>query len=187
MLAATVLFAVVALSSGCASLLPTSENATEAPWHSFDEAMRTYNSIVPGKTTTADLKTIGLDPFAQDNITILSYADVLRRFAPPESAIGDIDPEVSDCLKSLEKCTGYEIDQRQTVQNHVGNFWLDFLNFRRVVKTTGWRFTATFVINGDVVVHKAWSGQPATLGVEDTRNPLGPAQSIGSSNFPSIR
>ena len=63
--------AILALA-GCASLLPTSDALTQTPWGSFDEAMRIYNSIDPSKTTVADLKVMGLDPFAQHNISILS-------------------------------------------------------------------------------------------------------------------
>lgn len=174
--------------AGCASLLPTSNTATQTPWGSFDEAMRMFDSIQPSKTTSQDLKAMGLDPFVQANIAILNYADLIRRFAPPgSSSLADLDPALRRCIEAIDNCRGYEIDQRETHQEHIGNFWLDFLNFRRVVKTTGWRFTATLVINGDLVVHKVWSGQPAVRAVEDTRNPLGPAQGIGLSNLPPLR
>jgi len=180
--------AVILAVGGCTSLLPTSETATEAPWSSFDEAMRMFNAITPSKTTTAELKAMGLDPFAQDNIRILNYSDLIRRFAVPgTNSLADLDVGLRQCIEATQDCLGYEIEQREIHQDHVGNFWLDFLNFRRVVKTTGWRFTATVVIHRGVVVYKVWSGQPAIREVEDVRNPLGPAQGIGLSNLPPLR
>jgi hypothetical protein len=180
--------AVTLTLSGCAALLPTSEATTQTPWRSFDEAMRVYDSIEPSKTTATDLKAIGLDPFAQSNIAILDYTEVIRRFAPPGTGdLADLAPPLRKCLQSAQSCRGYEIDQKVTHQDHIGNFWLDFLNFRRTVKTTGWRFTATLVIDGDLVVHKAWSGQPSITALDDSRNPLGPAQSIGTASLPSWR
>jgi hypothetical protein len=85
------------------------------------------------------------------------------------------------------ECRGYEIDLRDIHHDHAGNFWLDFLNFRRIVRTTGWRFTATLVINRDIVVYKLWNGQPSIREVEDSRNPLGPAQGLGLSTVQSLR
>jgi hypothetical protein len=179
---------VVAAISGCSSLLPTSETATQAPWSSFDEALRMFDAITPSKTTTADLKAMGVDPFAGDNITILNYSDLIRRFAVPgTNSLADLDVGLRQCIEATQNCQGYEIEQRETHHNRTGNFWLDFLNFRRVVTTTGWRFTATIVINRDLVVYKVWSGQPAIREVEDVHNPLGPAQGIGLSNLPPWR
>ncbi len=170
---------------GCAGLLPSANTATQAPWGSFDEAMRVFESIAPAKTTVADLKAMGLDPFAQDNITILNYADLIRRFAVPgTNSLADLDPGLARCVEAKQDCQGYEIEQRELQRDHTGNFWLDFFNFRRVIRTSGWRFTATVVINRGVVVYKVWSGQPAIREVEDVRNPLGPAQGLGLSNLP---
>jgi hypothetical protein len=178
----------VAVLSGCSSLLPTRETATETPWKNFDEAMRMFNAITPFKTTTVDLKALGLDPFAQENITILNYSDLIRRFAVPgTNSLADLDAGLRQCIEAAQNCQGYEIEQREIHHDRTGNFWLDLLNFRRIVKTSGWRFTATLVINRDLVVYKVWSGQPAIREVEDVRNPLGPAQGIGLSDLPSIR
>jgi hypothetical protein len=180
--------AIVVALAGCSSLLPTSDIATEAPWRSFDQALRVFDGIAPSTTTTADLKAMGLDPFVGENITILNYADLIRRFAVPgTNSLADLDRALSLCLEAKQDCRGYEIEQREIHHIHSGNFWLDFFNFRRITKTTGWRFTATVVINRDLVVYKVWSGQPAIREVEDVRNPLGPAQGIGLSNLPSFR
>jgi len=175
---------LVLATGGCATLLPSADTATQKPWGSFDEAMRMFEAIVPSTTTRADLKAMGLDPFTEDNITILNYADLIRRFAVPgTNSLADLDSELARCLQGRNYCSGYEIEQRELHRDHTGNFWLDFLNFRRVVRTTGWRFTATVVINRDLVVYKVWSGQPSIREVEDVRNPLGPAQNLSLSGL----
>jgi len=174
--------------SGCSSLLPTTKVATEAPWQSFDEAMLAFDSIKPAKTTITDLKAMGIDPFSHDNVTILNYADLIRRFAVPGSnSLADLDAGLRQCIEAMLNCQGYEIDLRDIRHDRTGNFWLDFLNFRRIVKTTGWRFTATLVINRDIVVYKLWNGQPSIREVEDSHNPLGPAQGLGLSTLQSLR
>lgn len=188
LLAAACPLALALCIGACSNLLPSSDTSTQAPWRSFDEALRMFNSITPGKTTVADLKEMGLDPFAQDNIAILNYADLIRRFAVPgTNSMADLDAGLVQCVAARQECQGYEIDQRESHKDHIGNFWLDFLSFRQIVRTSGWRFTATIVIHRDLVVYKVWSGQPATREVEDVRNPLGPAQGIGLGDLPSIR
>jgi hypothetical protein len=69
-------------------------------------------------------------------------------------------------------------------KKRVGNFMLDFMNFRRDTITTGWKFGALIVIVSDKVVYKQWSGSPNIQEETLQRNPLGPLQGVGSS--PSI-
>ena len=127
-----------------------------------------------------DLKQLGIDPFANPNITILTYSDILRRFVP--STIiqpDDLDGGIRDCLAAKELCRGYEIDHKQIKRKRYGNFWLDFLNFDRKTEVTGWRFNAVIVIKDNLVTYKLWSGQPLIHELEDNRNPLGPFQGSG--------
>jgi hypothetical protein len=59
-----------------------------------------------------------------------------------------------------------------------GNFFLDFLSFRRQTETTGWRFEALVVVVGHRVAYKLWEGNPAVLSRQDRIQPLGPLQEI---------
>lgn len=45
-----------------------------------------------------------------------------------------------------EQCFAYEIEQKSIERKRFGNFWLDFLNFKRQVNISGWQFDAVFVI-----------------------------------------
>lgn len=171
-------------AAGCTSLLPRSEAAAESPWRSFQEAQQTFDKIIPQLTTADDLKLLKLDPANNPNITLLNYSDVLRRFIPSGMVTGlDLDKGVLDCIQAKTACKGYEVDQRTLKRQRIGNFWLDFLNFRREVDVVGWRFNGVILVKDNLVVYKLTGGQPVIHETEQSRNPLGPFQGIGESRL----
>ena len=175
------LLLAASLAQGCSSLLPRSESETEAPWKTFAEVKRIYDSIEPGHTTLEELKQLGYDQDVDPNVTVLNYTDVLTKFAP--NAVRDeyLEPGIRECIHQLTKCQGYAVDHRQVRRDRVGNFFLDVVNFKRRTAVTGWRFGAVVVVVDSRVVHKSWSGVPAISEVEQNMNPLGPLQdTIGS-------
>ena len=176
---------LAALSTGgCGDLLPRGETIAESPWKSFEEAQQTFDKIIPRVTTVDDLKRMKLDPASNPNITLLNYSDVLRRFIPsPAINPDDLDAGVRECIEAKSACSGYEVDQRSLKRNRYGNFWLDFLNFRRKTDIVGYRFNGVILIKSGVVVYKLTGGQPHIHEKEDTRNPLGPFQGIGESRL----
>jgi hypothetical protein len=54
------------------------------------------------------------------------------------------------------------------------------LGFKRETHTEGWRFNGLILLKDDVVIYKLTGGQPVIQETENTQNPLGPVQSIGS-------
>lgn len=171
------------LLAGCAQMLPRQELSMPTPWRSFDEALGQFERIVPGKTNIAELKKLGIDPYSRPNIAILNYSDLLRRFVPPGSdGLRALDSGVRECLEALQECRAFEIVLKDVRRVRSGDFFADFLNFHRVTTVSGWHFTGTVVIKGEVVMHKVWSGQPAIHEIEETKNPLGPFQGWGESN-----
>lgn len=168
--------------AGCSSLLPRGQSVVEGPWESYAEAQQAFDQIIAYRTTYADLKALKLDPHSYPNITILSYSDVLRRFVPsPSINADDLDTGVRDCITAKTVCRGLEIDQRSIKRKRLGNFWVDFLNFKRHTDVTGWRFNGVLLIKGDVVVYKLVGGQPIIHELEESRNPLGPLQGVGET------
>lgn len=169
---------------GCSSLLPKGETETEGPWQTFGEAQQTFDKIIPHQTTVEELKQLKLDPESNPNITILNYSDLLRRFIPsPTINAHDLDPGVQECISAKTACKGYEIDQRVMKRNRYGNFWFDFLNFKRKVDIVGWRFNGVILIKDNLVVYKLTGGQPVIHEREENKNPLGPFQGIGESRL----
>ena len=172
---------VLAATAACSALLPRSETFTYSPWKSFEDAQRTFDQIVLHQTTIADLKDMHLDP-ANANVTILSYSDVVRRFIPSPSIDAlSLDVGVQECLRAGTNCQGYEVDHRVLNRIRYGNFWADFLNFRRKTDIVGWRFNGVVLITNDLVVYKTTGGQPVVHDHEEDNNPLGPLQGSGNA------
>ena len=169
------------LLAGCTSMLPRSKETTASPWQTYREAQQTFDLIVPGKTTAADLRELSLDPETVPNIAILNYSDVLRRFMLNQSVtLSDLDDGVQECVKAKTVCRGYEINQRLVQKHRNGSFWLDVFGFKRETHTEGFRFNALVLLKDGIVVYKLTGGQPVIQESEHTQNPLGPVQSIGN-------
>lgn len=167
-------------AAGCQSLLPDGRIEQGLSWQSYDEAKEAVEGIVPFRTVKAELHEAGLDPLQNPAITILSYPDILQRFAAgsamrPE----DFDPGIRRCLSAGKSCGGYWIQVRKVRRERIGNFWLDSLAFRRETDITGWSFNALVLMVDDTVVYVAHGGQPGIKDREVVRNPLGPLQAWG--------
>lgn len=170
------------LLSGCADLLPHSKEDMRTPWHSYADAKAMFDSIVPYATSTAELKAAGIDPEKTPNVAILSHADLLRKIIAGSSIdIHLLDLELQSCLMETKSCVAYEIEQTHLDHQRFGNFWLDFLNFRRRVDVSGWQFDAIVVVRNARVIYKLWSGKPNIQQLQEERNPLGPLQGLGGS------
>ena len=177
-LAATV--TALGLSAGCQSLLPDAATRTDVPWQNYEEARQAIQRIKPYETTRAELAAMGLDPAQNPAILILSYSEILQRFAAgsalkPE----DYDRGIRDCLTAGKDCVAYSLQIRRVRRERVGNFWLDSLNFLRETDVTGWSFNALVIMVDDVVVYTLHGGQPNIREHERVRNPLGPLQGWG--------
>jgi hypothetical protein len=160
-------------------MLPSAEMKVIGPWVSYEHAERTFSEIIPHQTTTVNLAKINLDPRKNSNITLLNYSDIIRRFVPPGSVSGfELDSNLLDCISNGLACSGFEIRERHILRKRYGNFFLDFFNFERKTKVTGWEFNAVLIIKDDLVVYKLISGQPAIQEYEEANNPLGPLQAV---------
>ena len=176
--------AAVALAAlcGCSELLPRGQEEVHSPWHNFTEARDAIDRIAPEKTTVAELRDLGIDPYLSPNVQLLSYSDILLRFPMTMSDGRDhLDAGLRRCLESGKACTGYAIAVRETHRDRTGNFWVDTFGFKRVTDVTGWSFNALILLVDDQVVYTLYSGQPQLREQEVTRQPLGPLQGIGEA------
>jgi hypothetical protein len=176
LLAVAIAFAL----AGCAQLLPTARSEVASPWTGFGQARDTIERIVPGRTTAAELRAMGLDPYASANVQLLSFSDVLLRF-PNAGYLTQLDPGLRQCLEAGRACTGLAISVRDTRRDRVGNFWQDALSFKRIVDVSGWSFNALVLLVDERVVYTLYGGQPQLREQEVTRQPLGPLQDWGDS------
>jgi hypothetical protein len=172
----------IGLLSACSALLPKSDTAVKDRWDSFESARATFDRIVPYQTSAKDMVQLGYDPFSNPAVTILTYGDVIRRLIPPTTIDSmTLNRGIVECVSAQEKCQVYEVDLKSIHRKRSGNFWFDFLNFRRRTEISGWRFNALILLNRDLVVYKLWSGQPVIHEVEEAVNPLGPLQGSGEA------
>ena len=168
---------MISLLSGCGSLLPSSDQSQLARWQSFSDIKDSYDAITPAETTREQLHELGFDPYITENMSILSYVDLLQHFLPnPGLSHADLDPQLAACLHLREQCSGYAVDSELLHRQRVGNVWMDILNFRRTTEANGWRFNAILVLDQDRVVYKVWGGTPNIAQQEQRKNPLGPIQ-----------
>ncbi|WP_304865319.1 hypothetical protein [Rhodoferax sp.] len=160
-------------------MLPRARSES-SPFKTFEEARDAIEALVPMKSDVAALTTLGIDPVQQPNTVILTQSDIVRRFVP--SALlkrEDLDPGVLACLEARDACRGWEISASRILKARTGNLLADFTNFSRRTETTGWRFNGLVLLVNDVVVYRAWSGQPRVNEIEVNTNPLGPLQDMG--------
>jgi hypothetical protein len=170
------------LLGGCVELLPRAKTEVTGQWGSFEEAKAAIERIEPNRTTAKDLRAQGIDPYVSANVKLLTFSDIVLRF-PVTGAIGQdkLDPGLRDCLTSGKGCQGYSIAVLETKHDRIGNFWLDALNFQRVVETTGWSFNALILLVDDRVVYTLQGGQPIVHEMETNKQPLGPLQGWGDA------
>src|SRR4029079_18154706 len=142
--------ALAGLLAGCSGMLPRQKEVTASPWPTYQAAQETFDKIVPGQTTIADLRNMALDPAENPNIAILNYADVMRKFMLNQSfSVQDLDQGVRDCVTAKVACRGFEINQSQVHRQRMGNVVLDVLGFQRETHTAGWRFNGLILLKDE--------------------------------------
>ncbi len=168
--------------TACSSLLPVASDTTRVPWARFDDARLAIEQLEPDISRRSELMADGFDPYHNPAVTILSWPDLLQRFANINAIRGnELDHGLQRCLVAGKRCSGLSINVRKTRRERIGNFWLDSLAFRREILVTGWTFNALIVFVDDVVVYRSFGGQPRLEEFSVTRNPLGPIQGWGDS------
>lgn len=171
--------------TGCSSMLPSSKQEDSNHWHSFEDVKKSYDLIIPYDTDMDTVRKLGFDPFKTPNTQILNYSQVIRAVLPsPIQEQTTIPKGIIDCMKTQEGCVGYLVEPSRVKRERVGNFMLDFMNFKRDTRTFGWKFSALIVVIENKVVYKQWSGSPRIDQNELRHNPLGPLQGVGESYKP---
>jgi hypothetical protein len=175
---------LLALLGGCSGVLPKSTETSDSgshAWRSYREAEATFEQIVPGKTTLAELRALHLDPQTNPNITLLHGFEVRQKFIVNQYVtLDDLDEGVRACVTAGQNCVGWNIDQTSTQTRRTGNVALDLLKMKRETETQGWRFTGLLLIRDGVVVYKLTGGQPLIRQVVNSDDALGPLQMVGS-------
>lgn len=173
--------------TGCSSLLPNSHSEASS-FKTFEEARAAIESLIPMQSNQDTLTALGIEAGKQPNTTLLTHADVVRRFVPGSVLTKqDLNAGIVACIEAKDSCRGLEVLASRIDKVRSGNFFADFLNFSRRTDTTGWRFNAVILLVDNVVVYRTWGGQPAVNETEVHKNPLGPLQDVGPSTVTTAR
>jgi hypothetical protein len=170
---------IIILSTGCSSMLPTKHTTTHAQWDNYSQLHTIIHNVRAG-LTLEDVKSLGIDVDKTKNIEVLTHLDVARRFG----LIGLKDdslkvPEgVQAMVNAAERGRGYELTVQSTVEVREGSFWKDFLQFKRITRTTGWKFSVLLITVDNKIVYVLHKGNPNINSLTIEKNPLGPFQSL---------
>ena len=173
-------FGTCILLCGCANLLPRSGIEQPSGFDSFEAAAQAFDKVVAYDTTVEQLKALGFDLQSSPNVTLISYPQLTGRLAPDRGVPFEaIDPGIRDCIVARLACQAYEFHLGSETTRREGSFMLDFLNFRRETRVTGWRFEGLLAVRDGVVLFRSHGGEPRTDRTERQVNPLGPLQRAG--------
>ena len=164
-------------------MLPSSREvaASGSGWQKYADAETTFQKIIPGKTTAAELKALNLDPGTNPSVARLQTWQVRDKFIPNTLVtLEDLDQGVRECVQAREACKAYEVNYISTQTKRVGNPALDVLKMQRHTQTAGFRFNGLILVKDDVVVYTLTAGQPRIQQVEEKPDLLGPVQALAS-------
>jgi hypothetical protein len=166
--------------AGCAGWLPRAHTDEPSGFESFEAAAAAFDRIVAYRTTQADLKALGFDLAAGANVTWIPYPQLTARLSPDRGVPFEaLDVGIRDCILARQGCQAYAFRLGREARQREGNFLLDFLNFRRTVRVSSWRFEGLLAVRDGVVLFRSRGGEPHNDHTERQVNPLGPLQPAG--------
>lgn len=178
-------------TGGCAtqSLLPTRGVYTESSFETYVQVESVVDKIIVGETKYSDLVNMGLDLENIPNVKKLTYLDVMSKFkldSPSRFTLFNKIELPSGVLKTLaarESGLAYEINLERLKNKREGSVFLDMLNFRKTVHTTGWNISVLILIVDDTVEYVLYSGEKNIDRLEKEKNPLGPFQGFDGGDI----
>ena len=178
-------------TGGCAtqSLLPTQGVYTESTFETYTQVEGVVDKIVVGETKYSDLVNLGLDLENIPNVKRLTYLDVMSKFkldSPSRFTLFnkiELPVGVLKMLAAKEDGRAYEINLERLKNQREGSLFLDVLNFRKTIHTTGWQISVLILIVDDTVEYVLYSGEKNIDRIEKERNPLGPFQGFDGGDI----
>jgi hypothetical protein len=178
-------------TGGCAtqSLLPTQGVYTESSFETYTQVEGVVDKIIVGETKYSDLVNMGLDLENIPNVKKLTYLDVMTKFkldSPSRYTLFnkiELPVGVLKMLAAREDGLAYEINLERLKNKREGSVFLDILNFRKTIHTTGWNISVLILIVDDTVEYVLYSGEKNIDRLEKEKNPLGPFQGFDGGDI----
>jgi hypothetical protein len=71
-----------------------------------------FVKIHPFETHRPDVHGMGLDPFKNPSVSLLTYSDLVQRFGTGNVLRADqLERGIRECMESGKRCTGYQLNQ----------------------------------------------------------------------------
>lgn len=167
----------VAMTAGCASVMPSSTERTTdgVKWTSFADAERFTQSIVEGRSTLDDLAANGLDLRGADsqNAKRITPTVFIEQFGTNPTVMPS---GARRCSLAIDRCTGYVFTKQELQKKGKGNIILRLTGFKKESDVTGWEAKLVVLLLDGVVVYKELGGTAMVSREESGTNPLGPAE-----------
>lgn len=178
-------------TGGCTtqSLLPTQGIYTESSFETYTQVEGVVNKIIVGETKYSELIAMGLDLEKMPNVKRLTYLDVMSKFkldSPSRFTLFNKIELPAGVLKTLaarEQGFAYEINLEKLKNKREGSVFLDILNFRKNIHTTGWKINVLILVVDDTVEYVLYSGEKNIDRTERKHNPLGPFQGFDAGDI----
>ena len=178
-------------TGGCTtqSLLPTQGVYTESAFETYTQVEGVVDKITIGQTKYSDLVAMGLDLEKIPNVKRPTYLDVMSKFkldSPSRFTLFnkiELPTGVLKMLAAREDGLAYEINLERLKNKREGSVFLDMLNFRKTIHTTGWKISVLILIVDDTVEYVLYSGEKNIDRLEKEKNPLGPFQGFDGGDI----
>ena len=170
-------------------MLPTQGVYTESSFETYTQVEGVVDKIVVGETKYSDLVNVGLDLENIPNVKRLTYLDVMTKFkldSPSRYTLFnkiELPAGVLKMLAAKEDGLAYEINLERLKNQREGSVFLDMLNFRKNIHTTGWQISVLILIVDDTVEYVLYSGEKNIDRLEKKKNPLGPFQGFDGGDI----
>jgi hypothetical protein len=188
-----ILVSAVMLVGGCGTmratdLMPSSKTQTigGADWSNYEAVSKTYDTIVVGKTTKADLAKMSIILPRGPNVTSYNTRQIVRTFLVDGANSGGkqlvkLTPAIEACMDLTRKtpCEAYDVTAAGRMTEGQGSFILRVIGFETANRIVEWTGTIYLLLDNDVVVYADISGTPiGRVMIEKKRTPLGPLKGL---------
>jgi len=185
MILSLAIMALVGCAGINAKLMPSNREIVRGLGN-YNDIETLYNNIIPGKTTIADLKKMGLDPKTTPNVTTFNYLDVKNMFLTnPSEKLEDSPLEIQDCVKNKELCLGHAYGPyKDTNTDGQGQIITRVAKCEKIDLITGWELGFFLFRKGDLVVYKLpGKDMPKIHTIKKEKRPLCFLQEIDPQKF----
>ena len=155
------------------------------PGRRYRDAQLTFDKVIPGQTTDAELRDLKLHPDSNANVV---HPELLRhRAALPAELVGDdVRPRQRGEILHRRQDRLHRLrdqpEDREQEPRRATSRWT-CCGFHRETETTGWKFNGLVLVKKGTAIYTLTGGQPQIKEHEENTSVLGPVQGLSQKLF----